>query len=555
VQTVIRRVLIEGFKRFERVEFVLPGHIVVAGPNNSGKTTLLQAIAAWNLALTRWKELDDFELHGGRRARHLYYARAPLARHAFSAVPLRSFDLLWHERIYTGTIKITVTTDDWSLAMGLEADSTEQIYVRPVSASDNEVVRTAAISCVFVPAMSGLSVAEPVYQPAKIDEILGLAKPGDVLRNLLLEAHRRGEAWHELNASIKRLFRFDLHPPDSRGANIVAEYSTAADGPRFDIASAGSGFQQVLMLLAFLHARPASVLLLDEPDAHLHLILQDAIYGELRSVAARTGSQLIVATHSEVIIDSVDVRELCILLDQPRMVADSAERQRLIESLRVLSNEDIILAQQVPGVLYLEGHTDLEILRAFARVLHHPVETLLTTDLYWKPTIADAQPGQPGIKARDHYDALKLVRNIPGLELVDGDSRPEIQSTPVIGSGFQRWRWRRYEIESYLIHPEALARFVERTVGEAGSAKHVADLREYLTDNLPPAVVERPLDNHAYLNNTKARTDILPPALTAAGLPGLPYTRYQEIAALMQPEEIHADIGETLDVIVRAFGR
>ena len=41
------------------------------------------------------------------------------------------------------------------------------------------------------------------------------------------------------------------------------------------------------MLLTMLNTRPGSVLLLDEPDAHLHLILQDAIYGELRSAAAR----------------------------------------------------------------------------------------------------------------------------------------------------------------------------------------------------------------------------------------------------------------------------
>ena len=101
--TVIRKVRIEGFKRFDNVEFVLPGHIVVAGPNNSGKTTLLQAIAAWSLALTRWKELNDFQRHGGR------YTRAPIARQAFSAVPLRAFDLLWRNRAYAGELTVTVT--------------------------------------------------------------------------------------------------------------------------------------------------------------------------------------------------------------------------------------------------------------------------------------------------------------------------------------------------------------------------------------------------------------------------------------------------------------
>jgi hypothetical protein len=221
----------------------------------------------------------------------------------------------------------------------------------------------------------------------------------------------------------------------------------------------------------------------------------------------------------------------------------------------VLSNEDILRALQAPGVLYLEGHTDLEILRAFARVLGHSAEPLLTRDLFWKPAVADTQPGKPGIKAREHYDALKLVRQIPGLELVDGDSHVGIVSSAISGSGFQRWRWKRYEIESYLVHPAALARFVVKMVGEGGSPSHVGDLDTYLTRNLPPAIVERPLDNHAYLNNTKARADILPPALSAAGLPALPYTRYHEIAALMEPEEVHPDVREALDVIVRAFGQ
>ena len=309
------------------------------------------------------------------------------------------------------------------------------------------------------------------------------------------------------------------------------------------------------MLLAMLNTRPGAVLLLDEPDAHLHMILQDAIYGELRSAAARTGAQLVVATHSEVIIDSVDVQELCVLLAVPRMLASVAERDALIESLRVLSNDDIMRALQAPGVLYLEGHTDLAILRAFARVLNHPAEAVLTRDLFWKPTVGETQPGSPGVRARDHYDALRLVRDSPALELIDGDSHPGIGSSAITCVGFQRWRWRRYEIESYLIHPEALARFVSSTVGEAASVQHVADLRRYLTANLPPAVIERPLDNHPYLNNTKARTEILPPALSAAGLPGLPYTRYHEIAALMLPEEIHPDVREALDAIVRAFGR
>ena len=545
--TVIRKVRIEGFKRFDDVEFDLPGHIVVAGPNNGGKTTLLQAIAAWNLALTRWKELNDFQRHGG------WYTKAPIARQAFSAVPLRSFDLLWRNRTYTGQLQITIVTDEWTLPMTLEADSTEQIYVRPAPV-DPQLVRRAGLTTVLVPPMSGLGIDEPVYTRPKLDQLLGQGKPGDMLRNLLVEAHQSA-AWDRLQDSIRRLFGYELEPPNATGAHIVAEYRSTADGPRFDIASAGSGFQQVLMLLAMLSTRPGAVLLLDEPDAHLHVILQDAIYGELRSTAARTGAQLVVATHSEVIIDAVDLRELCALLDQPRMVASGEEKAALRDSLRVLSNNDVVKALQVPGVLYVEGHTDLEILRAFARVLNHPAEVLLTTELFWKQVVAVTPSGKAGIKAEDHYEALQLVRILPGFRLVDGDDQPGIGSTSITGSGLQRWRWRRYEIESYLVHPDALARFVAATVGEGAAGPHVADLQAYLRDNLPPAVIARPLDDHDYLNTTKARTKILPPALSAAGLPGLSYTRYHEIAALMKPEEIHPDVRETLDMIVKAFGK
>lgn len=49
------------------------------------------------------------------------------------------------------------------------------------------------------------------------------------------------------------------------------------------------------------------------------------------------------------------------------MLADSTEKAMLIASLGVLSNDDIMLAMQAPGVLHLEDYTDLDRLRAFAK--------------------------------------------------------------------------------------------------------------------------------------------------------------------------------------------
>ena len=549
---MIRTIRIRGFKRFDEVEFHLPGHVVLAGPNNTGKTTVLQAIASWSLALQRWRELNDFNRRQG-------YTRAPIARQAFAAVPLRSFDSLWRNRRYSKygqEIQIEVQHNaGWSVTMELIADSTEQIYVRPRWDAPAATLRELDLRAVYVPPMTGLETDEPLLQPPKIEQLLGLGRPGEVLRNLIAEANRDEGAWVALQASIDKLFGYTLLPPDASGPHIRAEYKETADGPLLDLASAGSGFQQVLMLLAFLTTRKGAVLLLDEPDAHLHVILQDAIYHELRTMAARQHSQLIVATHSEVVINSVEPRELCVTLHEPRMVTDNEERGRVITSLRVLSNADIMQALGARGVLYVEDYTDINILRAWAATVEHRAVGLLATELMWKPLVFQAQEGRPGIRACDHFDALQLVRDgLPGLELRDGDARPEVPDTEITGAGLQRLRWKRYEIESYLVHPDVLAAFVKEEVGANAAQPHIEDMLAYWRDEFPPAVVREPLGDHEYLNVTKARTRLLPPLLEAAGLHGLPYTRYHEIAALMLPEEIHPEVVEKLDAICRAFG-
>ena len=221
---MIRRVVIRRFKRFDEVSFDLPGHVVLAGPNNMGKTTLLQAIAAWGLALERWKQLNDYQRHGGA------YAKAPISRQTFSAVPLRDFALLWRNRIDRQNIEIEVeSAQGWKIAMEFEANSTEQIYVRPKHYVEPATVRAAKLDTIFVPPMTGLSTDEPVYQRPMINQRLGEAKPGEVLRNLLVEANRSEETWGQLETSIQRLFGYRLVAPDATGAYILADYWDGRD--------------------------------------------------------------------------------------------------------------------------------------------------------------------------------------------------------------------------------------------------------------------------------------------------------------------------------------
>ena len=239
-------------------------------------------------------------------------------------MPLRSFDLLWLDRRYRGTIEIELRHDaGWSVTMEFIADTTEQIYVRPGRDAPPDTLREVELDAVLVPPMTGVGLEEPLLLPPTIEHTLGLGRAGAVLRNVLAYTCLNEPAWDALQAAISKLFGYRLLRLDTDGAHILADYVHEGREVRLDIASAGRGFQQVL-LLALLNTHPGAVVLLDQPDAHLHPTLQDAIYRELRSAATRHGSQLIAATHSEVLINAANPSEL---IAMPADILEDTQRR------------------------------------------------------------------------------------------------------------------------------------------------------------------------------------------------------------------------------------
>lgn len=567
---MIRLVTLKGFKRFADTRFDIPGHVVLAGPNNTGKTTLLQAVAAWELGFRKWRELNDFTRRNG-------YQWQNLERLAFSAVAVRSFEMLWRNRQRSAPFEVGVQVDGLplvTLEFRFQADGLMQVRPRNDAALNALVLQDPKLRfhTTFIPAMSGLSRDERrLADTEAIDDLLAQGRPGEVLRNLLVIAHRDDQAWRALNDTIGRLFEYELLPPQS-GAVLVCEYRHRGGGdqPRFDLASAGSGFLQVLLLLTLLltqhrDADEGSIaLLIDEPDAHLHLILQRSIYGELRSVAASRQAQLFVATHSEMIVNNVEARELYLMYGTPRLVANDLERTRLANSFAVLTNSDILEADGVRGVLYTEDFTDINILEAFARVLNDEAAVrLLTSNLLAKSSKSPLPDGvdEKGLGPQRHWGMLKLIQpNLPALELLDGDNERNEAPDRVTGTSetMQRLRWRRYEIESYLIHPMPLLRFVERRLGgaelaaAAKQAVHAELVRvlqqQFVDDPMHPAELVE-----AYLQSQKVSERLIPALLQSAGM-NIPKRDFFEIASLFEMDEVHPEIVERLSQIKQAFG-
>jgi ABC-type branched-subunit amino acid transport system ATPase component len=95
---MITKVTIENFKRFSQQEFTLSESIVLAGPNNAGKSTLLQALVTWSMTLERWrlgKGRVVADKTGNPKPRTAKMRTGqPVTRKDFTTIPLREFNLL-----------------------------------------------------------------------------------------------------------------------------------------------------------------------------------------------------------------------------------------------------------------------------------------------------------------------------------------------------------------------------------------------------------------------------------------------------------------------------
>ena len=120
----------------------------------------------------------------------------------------------------------------------------------------------------------------------------------------------------------------------------------------------------MLLIFAYLYSHRRSVLLIDEPDAHLEILRQKQVYVLLREIAHESESQVILVTHSEVILEEALDRNLTLLLDG--RADDLAAKTDIRNALKHYGTGHYVRARQRGYVLYVEGRTDLDILRALA---------------------------------------------------------------------------------------------------------------------------------------------------------------------------------------------
>ena len=419
------------------------------------------------------------------------------------------------------------------------------IAARPtkdVNEDDLEKYIETSLIPVYIPPVSQLDPNERLLDPETVRALLAGGYGGTVLRILLIAVSQDIRKWEKLQKIIISFFGYELSLPSS-GVKILARYQHTKHDQLYDLSSAASGFLQVLMIYASLLYDKVSVLLIDEPDAHLHILLQQKIYRDLREYARQHGIQLIIATHSEEIIEKAAKAEALHILTGDDELQKVSDRNKVKGMLRLIENTEITLALTEPGILYVEGETDMDILREWARILGHPLLAFLEKP-FWRTTAEERNKKQ---FATRHFVALRSVvrPDFRGVELQDGDQAHKSRSLP---DGISSLCWLRPDIESYLIHPEAIMRFVKKNKG--AGAKNIVN--DYMKKKLPPALYETPSETYDFTLKDNGKT-ILSKFMQEAGI-DIKESDYYRIAAQMIEEEIHPEVVEKLDAIAQHFG-
>lgn len=407
----------------------------------------------------------------------------------FTALPLPEFNLLWRDRTDRAypvgsdgkkkqefiLIEILV---EWHVASGkketfgveLRYHSPQTIYAIPIGGwtkfrhCESNLPRIA-----YVPPFSGLEPSEKWLDISPIRQQVGKGQPGSVLRNLLLRVCRppelnsvpnrnrkenilQSEDWNEITNVVARWFSVKVREPrydSAKDVHITVDYSQ--NGKNYDIIAGGSGFHQTLTLLAFLYGYQPTTILLDEPDAHLHVNLQREILDYFKKKSLERNTQFLIATHAEEFIRGVDVNQIVSLLGQNCSRIQSTPE--VIRAMADVSNGEYTRILTSPFILYVEGESDERILRAWA----DQCGAQSSLDKICFKTMGGG--GKENMKARadQHFLALKqLIPSAARVMLFDYDSSEEAFHPDVNNPTLAEWD--RKNIENYLLVPDVWKR-------------------------------------------------------------------------------------------------
>lgn len=333
-------VTVANFMRISTAVKVPLGPVtVLVGENGSGKSSILKAIHWAARCATLRDSLDRITLE------------------RMDYVPSRDFLHLAHKtRLNSegGSPRVKVDFESGQNNLGISMNSTRNdagIKVVITGTLASTVNATSQITA-YIPGLAGLSEAESLLATPVLHRRAASGEGGSVLRHILLglaitrtgkdtiESH---EELLELNTWVGKVFpgvRFWVKFDRLRDVFIDAKFLTgdmAEVGKKKELQwksleMAGTGFLQVVQIFAYLlHFKP-KLLLIDEPDSHLHPGTQELLISAVEDAAKSfPETQFMITTHSPSLVRAASgVSKVLWMADGSlRVKKEDAIRQRM----------------------------------------------------------------------------------------------------------------------------------------------------------------------------------------------------------------------------------
>lgn len=505
---MIKRIELKKFKNFEDATIdLIPSKLtLLVGGNNSGKSTLLHALATWEFAKTVLiHEKDPKALLSASHNDGL-----GISIDDFTPLNIPSFRYLWYNLKITNnySLKIKCVWDAIGVEKYLEIGFSlvqERLFIKKMTS--NLVNGDKIPKVAYLPTFAGISSKEQWYSPAVRNKLIGQGLAGAVMRNQIMDMYlinqkkrvslkgtarniptanllrlRQTDPYELLNNVLASVFKCQLCPkpfnPDfhthveielNKG-KLEGSYSFKVDKTfsRRDIMVEGSGFLQWLSVYTFALSPDIDVLLLDEPDAHLHNSLQESLIKKLLEISDRNNKQVLVATHSVEVIKQFDYERI-LYLDNPHFeyLIDNDSKLKVLNGIGISISPKFDLLSKYKKVILVENESDIHFLKIWANTL----------DMVWPNdnVIWNRADKMKERKVVFHYlkNAIAGIKAISISDRDDDDYKKVCKSLKhndhkdyVDAQGEFRIRvWRRREIESYLFSPTAMARIYERANG------------------------------------------------------------------------------------------
>lgn len=526
---MITKVILHNFKQFRDETFELhPNDLTLfVGGNNSGKSTLLEALSIWEYSkniLIYVKGVKSV-LTGGHCDGY------GVTLDEFTPVNIPSFKYLWTNLKFQGSYILSIECK-WNLRDGSPRHlkiglslTQERLFIKKLQSdvtSFDELPRIA-----YLPTFAGISSKEQWLSEAQRNSLIGKGLAGSVLRNQLLDLQRRyWQHYFERRGSKKRISDRDLHDirenePYSilnrvlydvfkgqimiesfnekfhafihvnfiRGSvNTHNQFIYSREDVKHDIMVEGRGFLQWLSVYTLAVSPDIDVLLLDEPDAHLHPSLQSEMLSKLCEIQGKNQRQILVATHSSEVIKTFDAAKIYAMDKVKRgYLQDDDDKVRVLSGIgtEYFPIMDAIKANR--KILFVENMSDAKTLKIFCAKY----------DVWPDDVVIWAYANKH--KERKHVFTMLLAQlhdPLQAISLSDRDNGLYSQTEQSLldrsmthdlaqGASSLRYRaWRRWEIESYLIIPSAIARLIQKRNPAKTIAECRAELDQFMQDQL-----------------------------------------------------------------------